>query len=143
MENEEIKFSIKRIYTRDVSFESPEAPKIFDDQTLMPKIGFNLNSRIDKLSDNQYEITLEISVKAETEDKVVYLVEIKQSGLFEITGVNDEVKQSFLNIRCPEILFPYARENISGLIQKGGFPPIFLTPIDFAALHHQEMAKNK
>ena len=71
------------------------------------------------------------------------MVEVKQSGLFVIDGVDDELKDVFLNIRCPEVIFPYARETISSLVQKAGFPPIFIAPIDFNALYQQEQSKNK
>jgi len=143
MAKDDIKFLIKRIYTKDISLESPGAPKIFDDKNIQPKLGFNLNSSINKVDDTSYEITLEINVKAEIPDQVIYIVEIKQSGVFIIEGASDEIKQGFLNVRCPEILFPYARENISSLIQRAGFPPLFITPVDFNALYQQELAKTK
>ena len=142
-ETEEIKFNIKRIYVKDSSFESPQAPKVFDALTAAPKIGFNMNSDIDKLSETLYEITIIIEVIAESEDKVIYLAEIKQAGIFIIEGAAKEILQRFLNINCLEAIFPYARENISNLIQKGGFPPLFLAPIDFNALFHQELEKRK
>ena len=126
-----------------MSLESPAAPKIFDDQAVKPKLGFNLNSSIDKVDDTSYEITLEINVKAEIPEQVIYLVEIKQSGVFVIEGASDEIKQGFLNVRCPEIIFPYARENISSLIQRAGFPPLFISPVDFNALYQKELAKTK
>ena len=102
-----------------------------------------MNSDIDKLSETLYEITIIIEVKAESEDKVIYLAEIKQAGIFIIEGASKEILQRFLNINCLEAIFPYARENISNLIQKGGFPPLFLAPIDFNALFHQELEKRK
>ena len=143
MAKDDIKFLIKRIYTKDISLESPGVPKIFDDKTIQPKLSFNLNSSINKVDDTSYEITLEINVKAEIPNQVIYIVEIKQSGVFIIEGASDKIKQGFLNVRCPEILFPYARENISSLIQRAGFPPLFITPVDFNALYQQELAKTK
>ena len=139
----DIKILINRIYTKDISLESPGAPKIFDDQTIRPKLGFNLNSSINKIDDTSYEITLEINVKAEIPDQVIYIVEIKQSGVFIIEGASEKIKQGFLNVRCPEILFPYARENISSLTQRAGFPPLYISPVDFNALYQQELAKTK
>ena len=143
MANDDIKFIIKRIYTKDISLESPAAPKVFDDQAIKPKLAFSLNSSVDKVDDISYEISLDINVKAEIPKQVIYVVEIKQSGVFIIEGASDEIKQGFLNVRCPEILFPYARENISSLIQRAGFPPLFITPVDFNALYQQELAKTK
>ena len=143
MDKKDIKFFVKRIFTKDLSLESPEAPKIFDNIKETPKIAFNLNTTIATVDDTTYDITLDINVKAETENNVVYLVEVKQSGLFIIDGADDELKDVFLNIRCPEVIFPYARETISSLVQKAGFPPIFIAPIDFNALYQQELSKNK
>jgi|TARA_B100000767_G_scaffold189160_1_gene176502 preprotein translocase subunit SecB len=143
MDKKDIKFFVKRIFTKDLSLESPEAPAIFDNIKSTPKIAFNLNTTIASINDTTYDITLDINVKAETENNVVYLVEVKQAGLFIIDGADDELKDVFLNIRCPEVIFPYARETISSLVQKAGFPPIFIAPIDFNALYQQELSKNK
>tara|TARA_B100001564_G_scaffold244283_1_gene207065 strand:+ start:85 stop:522 length:438 start_codon:yes stop_codon:yes gene_type:complete len=141
MEAKEIKFFVKRIFTKDLSLESPESPAIFDNIKSTPKVAFNLNTLIAEINDTSYDITLEITVKAETDNKTIYMVELKQAGLFIIDGADDELKDGFLNIRCPEVLFPYARETISSLIQKAGFPPIFIAPIDFNALYQQELSK--
>ena len=141
MTEKEIKFFVKRIFTKDLSLESPEAPSIFDNIKATPKVAFNLNTTITEVSEILYDITLDISVKAETDSKIIYMVELKQAGLFIIEGADDELRDGFLNIRCPEVLFPYARETISSLIQKAGFPPIFIAPIDFNALYQQELSK--
>ena len=141
MEAKEIKFFVKRIFTKDLSLESPESPSIFDNIKSTPKVAFNLNTTITEINETSYDITLEITVKAETDNTVIYMVELKQAGLFIIDGADDELKDGFINIRCPEVLFPYARETISSLIQKAGFPPIFIAPIDFNALYQQELSK--
>jgi preprotein translocase subunit SecB len=141
MEAKEIKFFVKRIFTKDLSLESPESPSIFDNIKSTPKVAFNLNTTITEINETSYDITLDITVKAETDSTVIYMVELKQAGLFIIDGADDELKDGFLNIRCPEVLFPYARETISSLIQKAGFPPIFIAPIDFNALYQQELSK--
>ena len=143
MADKQVKFLVNRIYAKDISFESPEAPLIFNELKMQPKVGFNLNTDMNKIDDETYEITLHINVKAETEEKTIYLVELKQAGIFTIQGADDKLKGGFLNIRCPEIIFPYAMETISNLIQKSGFPPIFFAPIDFHTLHKQEIAKKK
>ena len=141
MEAKEIKFFVKRIFTKDLSLESPESPSIFDNIKSTPKVAFNLNTTITEINETSYDITLEITVKAETYNTVIYMVELKQAGLFIIDGADDELKDGFLNIICPEVLFPYARETISSLIQKAGFPHIFIAPIDFNALYQQELSK--
>ena len=102
MADDQIKFIVNRIYAKDVSLESPEAPQIFNDIKMQPKVGFNLKTTIDKLDEQTFEVTLDINVKAETEEKAIYLVELKQAGIFGIQGANDEMKDNFLNIRCPE-----------------------------------------
>ena len=141
MDAKEIKFFVKRIFTKDLSLESPESPAIFDNIKSTPKVAFNLNTTITEINETSYDITLDITVKAETDNTVIYMVELKQAGLFVIDGADDELKDGFLNIRCPEVLFPYARETISSLIQKAGFPPIFIAPIDFNALYQQELSQ--
>ena len=143
MAEKQIKFTVNRIYAKDISLESPEAPGIFNELKMQPKVGFNLKTNIVELDSTTYEITLDINVKAETDEKAIYLVEIKQSGIFGIEGADEDLKNNFLNVRCPEIIFPYAMESVSTLIQKSGFPPIFFAPIDFNALHQQELAKQK
>tara|TARA_B100000700_G_C14905056_1_gene789290 strand:+ start:553 stop:990 length:438 start_codon:yes stop_codon:yes gene_type:complete len=143
MAEKQIKFTVNRIYAKDISMESPEAPGIFNELKMQPKVGFNLKTNIVELDSTTYEITLDINVKAETDEKAIYLVELKQSGIFGIEGADEDLKNNFLNVRCPEIIFPYAMESVSTLIQKSGFPPIFFAPIDFNALHQQELAKQK
>ena len=143
MAEKQIKFTVNRIYAKDISLESPEAPGIFNELKMQPKVGFNLKTNIVELDTTTYEITLDINVKAETDEKAIYLVELKQSGIFGIEGADEDLKNNFLNVRCPEIIFPYAMESVSTLIQKSGFPPIFFAPIDFNALHQQELAKQK
>ena len=143
MAEKQIKFTVNRIYAKDISMESPEAPGIFNELKMQPKVGFNLKTNIVELDSTTHEITLDINVKAETDEKAIYLVELKQSGIFGIEGADEDLKNNFLNVRCPEIIFPYAMESVSTLIQKSGFPPIFFAPIDFNALHQQELAKQK
>ena len=88
----QIKFVVHRIYAKDISLESPEAPMIFNEIKMQPKVGFNLKTSINEIDDITYEITLDISVKAETEEKAIYLVELKQSGVFGIEGADEDLK---------------------------------------------------
>ena len=144
MSEQQIKFMVNRIYAKDISLESPESPKIFNELKLQPKVGFNLNTSIEKIEENTFDVTLNISIKAEAEERVIYLVELKQSGIFTIEGADENLLSSFLNIRCPEVVFPYAMETATTLIQKSGFPPIFFASIDFNSLYQKELAsKNK
>ena len=143
MEPKQVQFNIQRIYTKDLSFESPMVPGAFNDLSSSPQIGFNFESSIDELGEDNYELTLTFNVKAEVEGKVLYMVELKQSGVFAIKIDDKDLRKKFLNVHCAEIVYPYARENISNIIQKGGFPPLFLSPIDFHTVYQNEIDKRK
>tara|TARA_B100001063_G_scaffold247218_1_gene291377 strand:+ start:3601 stop:4038 length:438 start_codon:yes stop_codon:yes gene_type:complete len=138
-----VQFNIQRIYLKDLSFESPMTPGIFTNMSSSPKVGFNFESNITKINDDTHELTLTFNVKAEVENDTLYLVELKQCGVFTISIVDEALKKRFLNVHCAEIVYPYARENISNIIQKGGFPPLFLSPIDFHTIYQNELDKRK
>ena len=121
MSDQQIKFMVNRIYAKDISLESPESPKIFNEIKLQPKVGFNLNTTIDNIEKNVFDVTLNISIKADADERIIYLVELKQSGIFTIEGADEKLMASFLNIRCPEVVFPYAMETATTLIQKSDF----------------------
>ena len=139
----QVQFNIQRIYLKDLSFESPMTPDVFTNMSSSPKVGFNFESNINSITDDIYELTLFFNVKAEVEDKTLYLVELKQCGVFSISTDDDAMRKRFLNVHCAEIIYPYARENISNIIQKGGFPPLFLSPIDFHTIYQNELDKRK
>ena len=124
MTDNKIQFNIQRIYLKDLSFESPMTPDVFTNLTSSPKVGFNFESNISKISNDVHELTLTFNVKAEVDDKMLYLVELKQCGVFNLATEDEELEKRFLNVHCAEILYPYARENISSVIQRGGFPPL-------------------
>ena len=139
----QVQFNIQRIYLKDLSFESPMTPDVFTNMSSSPKVGFNFESNINNITDDIYELTLFYNVKAEVEDKTLYLVELKQCGVFSISTDDEAMRKRFLNVHCAEIVYPYARENISNVIQKGGFPPLFLSPIDFHTIYQNELDKRK
>tara|TARA_Y100000768_G_scaffold380203_1_gene356967 strand:- start:98 stop:538 length:441 start_codon:yes stop_codon:yes gene_type:complete len=143
MADNKVQFNIQRIYLKDLSFESPMVPNVFSEMTSSPKIGFNFESNIINLNDDTYELTLTFTVKAEIGNDVLYLLELKQCGVFTISIDDDDIKKRFLNVHCAEIVFPYARENISNIILKGGFPPLFISPIDFNTIYQNELDKRK
>lgn len=143
MTDKNVQFNIQRIYLKDISFESPMTPDVFTNMSSTPKVGFNFESNIQNLSEDIHELTLTFNVKAEVEDKTLYLVELKQCGVFLISTDDKDLKKRFLNVHCAEIVYPYARENISSIIQKGGFPPLFLSPIDFHTIYQNELDKRK
>ena len=141
-ENAEPQFSIEKIYLKDVSFESPDAPSIFTDDW-SPEINMDLNSTGKPVEDNIFEVELSITVTAKNKDKTAFLVEIKQCGIFSISGMDEANLNGMLGSFCPNILFPYAREAISDLVSKGGFPQLLLAPVNFDALYAQHVQNNR
>ncbi len=135
-------FEIQRIYLKDASFESPSVPQIFT-QEFKPETNVDLNSVHRKLQDNIYEVELKITLTAKVKDDIAYLVEIKQAGIFGAAGYDDEQMGHMLSSYCPNLLFPFAREVISDLIVKGGFPQMLLAPINFDALYMQTLQEQK
>lgn len=133
----EKRLTIGKIYTKDLSFESPKAPDIFRQTEWSPKTDLNLRSSHTPAGDDHHEIVLTVTVEAKADDETLFLVEIKQAGLFEIAGYEGDEFGAIIGSFCPNILFPYAREAIASLIQKGGFPEFVLQPINFDALYLQ------
>ena len=137
-ETQEKQFVIQKLYVKDVSFETPNSPMIFTQQW-EPKVDFNLASNAQGLDKGLYEIALTVTVTVKLEDKTAYLVELTQAGVFTITGFQEEEIQPMIGSYCPTILFPYAREAVSDLVIKGGFPPLLLAPVNFEALYMQHL----
>ncbi len=136
-------FALQRVYTKDVSFETPKSPAIFQ-QEWKPDTKVNLNTEVQRLSDGVFEVSLSVTVTTELGENVAYLAEVKQSGIFTINGFPEQELGPMLGIYCPTQLFPYVREVLSDLIMKGSFPQLVLQPINFEALyaqHQQEIAK--
>ena len=133
----EKRLSIGKIYLKDFSFESPQAPNVFRQTDWNPKTDLNLRSGHTALGEDQHEIVLTITVEAKAGDSTFFLVELQQAGLFEIAGYEGEELGAIIGSFCPNILFPYARETIASLVQKAGFPEFVLQPIHFDALYMQ------
>jgi len=129
--------AISKIYIKDFSFESPQAPLVFKSGEWKPQTNLNLRSAHTAVEDSVHEVVLTITVEAKDEDKTLFLVELQQAGLFEIAGYDGEELSAIVGSFCPNILFPYAREAIAATIQKGGFPEFVLQPINFDALYLQ------
>ncbi len=139
----EKQLSIIKIYLKDFSFESPQSPKVFRADKWAPKTSLNLRSTHTPVDGDFHEVVLTISVEAKEGDKTLFLVELHQAGLFEVTGHTDEEAGVLFGSFCPNILFPYARESIAAIIQKGGFPEFVLQPINFDALFMQTMQQQE
>ncbi len=133
-------FAIQKIYTKDISFETPHSPDIFREQW-QPQINVDLNTKGTTLEEGVYEVVLALTVTAKLEEKTAFLVEIQQAGIFTIKGINETDLPVMLGSFCPNILFPYAREVISDLVTKGGFPQLLLAPVNFDALFAQHQEK--
>ncbi len=138
MAEEDKQFAIQRIFIKDVSFETPNSPQIFTEKW-EPKVEFNLASNARPLQDNFYEVALTTTITVKVEDKTAYLAEVTQAGIFLLTGFEEEEIGPMLGSYCPNVLFPYAREAVSDLVTKGGFPPMLLAPVNFDALYAQHM----
>jgi len=128
---------IHSIYVKDFSFESPQAPQIFN-QKVTPSFNMNLGSRAAQVGENLYEVTLNVQVEARHEDKAVFLAELQQSGLFQVQGFEPETHDAVLGAFCPAQLYPYAREVITSMVTSGGFPAPRLQPVSFDQLHERQ-----
>lgn len=137
-------FKIQRIYLKDCSYESPQTPKVFTANTnWQPSVSLHLNTETAKQENDLFESVLTVTVTVKLADEVAYLIEVKQAGLFHIQGFPDERMAPMLGSFCPNILFPFAREEIASLVQKGGFPQLLLDPVNFDALYAQHVASAK
>lgn len=131
------------IYAKDISFESPNAPSIFQEATKHPETNINIELITGAIGENTYEVILKMTITAKVDEKTAYLVEIHQAGIFGIIGFEgDELKQ-MIGIYCPNVLFPFAREAIADLIRRGGFPQVLLKPVNFEALYNQNMQQQE
>lgn len=140
--NDEPQFMIQRIYLKDFSYESPNAPSIFQQQW-EPELNLDLNSTNTQLDKNIYEVVLTITATVTNQKKTAFLVEIKQAGIFTIQGAPDNQLDHLLNSFCPNILFPYAREAITSQVIRGSFPQLVLAPINFDAIYMQQLAEKE
>jgi len=130
-------FSIEKIYVKDVSLEIPHAPQIFTDRT-QPQVSIELGNFAQQIEENVFEVAIKVTVTSKIADKTVFLVEVTQAGIFQISNVPAENIELIVGITCPNILFPYARESVSDLIVRAGFQPVLLNPINFEALFAQQ-----
>lgn len=137
-ETSEKQFAIQKIYTKDISFETPNAPKIFT-QKWEPSVDFNLGTNVEQLENATYEVALTITVTVKLAETTAYLVEVIQAGIFTIDGFSENEIGPMLGSFCPNILFPYSREVVSDLVNKGGFPQLILAPVNFDALYLQHL----
>lgn len=128
--------SIRRIYLKDLSFETPMGVEAFG-QKVQPKIDQDLSVQVNPVGEGLHEVILLMTVTAKVEQRAVFLVEVKQAGLFGTTGLTGPQLSHVINSQCPQILFPYARETIDSVLIRGSFPPLMLPPLNFDAIFAQ------
>ena len=132
-------FSIKKLYIKDVSFETPNSPQIFQTKW-EPEQDVHLHSHSSKLDAGEYEVVLMVTAVVSVEGKTAFLAEAAVAGIFGITGLTSDELGPTLGSYCPGILFPYAREFISNLASRGGFPPFILAPVNFEKLYQEHIS---
>jgi preprotein translocase subunit SecB len=141
-ENAAAQFQIQKLYSKDVSFELPNAPQIFQEEG-QADVKMSLAQRVESLDDNLHEVVLTVTVTATVGEKTAYLVEVAQAGIFLVAGFNEQASHAVMNTMCPNTLFPYARQLIATLVSDGGFPPLVLQPVNFEQLYAQRMQQMK
>jgi preprotein translocase subunit SecB len=137
-ENNQPFFNIQRIYLKDLSLEQPNSPAIFLEQD-MPSVEVEVDVKAERLAESVFEILVTGTVTAKVKEKVAFLIEAKQAGIFDIRNIPAEQVDPLVGIACPTILFPYLRSNIADAITRAGFPPIHLAEINFQALYEQRL----
>lgn len=135
---EEKQFSIQKVYTKDISFETPNSPKVFTEKW-EPAVDFNLGTNVETLEEALVEVSLSVTVTVKCAETTAYLVEVTQAGIFSLAGFSEQEMGPMVGSFCPNILFPYAREVVSDLVAKGGFPQLLLAPVNFDALYSQHL----
>jgi preprotein translocase subunit SecB len=128
-------------YTKDLSFENPNAPSSLAPQQQQPNINIQINVAANNLAENEFEVTLSIEGKAENTGKLMFSFDLAYAGVFRIVNVPQENLHPLVMIECPRLLFPFAREIIATAVRDGGFPPLMLDPVDFVGLYRQNMER--
>lgn len=133
-------FSIEKIYVKDLSLEVPSAPEVFLNPE-QPQLEVQLGQGAQAVAEGLVEATLSVTVTARAGEKTLFLVEVSQAGIFQIRGFSEAELGGLLAVVCPNVLFPYARETISDMVTRSGFPPVLLAPVNFEALAQQQAAQ--
>jgi preprotein translocase subunit SecB len=130
-------FQIQRVYLKDLSLEQPNSPAILT-STEQPNVDIQLGVGMEQVADGIVEVTVTATVTTKIEDKVVFLVEAKQAGIFEVRNLPEDQMGPVIGIACPQIIYPYLRGNVADVIQRAGFPPVHLAEINFQAMYEQQ-----
>jgi preprotein translocase subunit SecB len=135
-------FEIQKVYLKDVSLEAPNSPTIFTEQW-QPQTEVRLETGATPLTEDLFDVVLTLTVTAKLGERTAYLAEVQQAGLFTLRGFDDPQMGHMLHSFCPNILFPFAREELASLIGKGGFPALLLNPINFDGLYMQRLQQQQ
>lgn len=139
-QDQEPVFQIQRMYLKDLSLEQPNSPHILLEQQ-QPQVDINLAMAAGGISDGIFEVTVTATVTTKVADKVLFLVEAKQAGIFEIRNIPQEQMQGILGMVCPQMIYPYLRAIVSDICTRAGFPPIMLTEVNFQAMFEAQQAQ--
>ena len=132
-------FQIQRVYMKEASLEQPNSPAILLLQE-QPSVDIQLGVGAEQVADGIFEVSVTATVQTKVQDKTVFLVEVKQAGIFEIRNLPEEQMGPIMGIACPQIVFPYLRSNIADLVTRAGFPPVHLAEINFQSMYEQQLA---
>ncbi|MDT8893410.1 protein-export chaperone SecB [Halomonas sp. I1] len=134
----QVQFALQRIYIKDLSFEAPNSPAVFQ-QPFKPKVGLDLDTTHQKIGEDLYEVVVKVTAQVthSEEGTTSFLAEVEQAGMFRIGGLEGAQLDHTLGAFCPNVLFPYARECVDNLVNRGGFPPLMLAPVNFEAIYAQ------
>ena len=135
-------FVIQKIYTKDISFESPNAPAIFSSE-FQPQLSVDLNVESAKLEDDIFNVALRVTATTQVDGNTAFLCEVEQAGIFTLSGFTDAELSYMLGVQCPLALFQYARETVSDLVARGGFPQLLLEPVNFEAMYHNHLQQQQ
>jgi preprotein translocase subunit SecB len=133
-------FNIQRIYLKDLSLEQPNSPQILLEQA-QPQVDINLSLAAEPVAEGVYEVAVTATVTTKVSDKVLFLVEAKQAGIFEIRNIPDDQLQPIIGIACPGIVYPYLRAVVSDICTRAGFPPVILSEVNFQAMFEAQRAQ--
>lgn len=139
-DNNDPVFQIQRVYMKEASLEQPNSPAILLEQE-QPSVDIQLGVDAQQAADGMYEVGVTATVTTKIKDKTVFLVEVKQAGIFEIRNLPQEQMQAVLGIACPQIVYPYLRGNVADVITRAGFPPVHMAEINFQAMYEQQQAE--
>jgi len=135
-------FVIQKIYAKDISFESPNTPALFTTD-FQPQLSMDLNVESKKLEDDVYHVVVRVTATTKVEDNTAFLCEVEQAGIFTLAGFNEAELSYMLGVQCPTALFPYARETVSDLVARGGFPQLLLEPVNFEMMYHEHLQQSQ